>query len=203
MDNLYAPPAADLDELVDIGTDAPLQYAGFWRRFAAALVDALIFLPVFLVVWVLGSHYRLFLLYWLVPSLAISLGYHVYLVVRYGGTPGQRLMGVKIVLCDGAAVTPKAAMLRISIEFGLGVLLQLAWVCAALRMPDGLFHALEASVREQRLAALVPVWHRPVSLLSAIWEWSEFVVLLFNQKRRGLQDFMAGTVVIRYKINTR
>jgi uncharacterized RDD family membrane protein YckC len=198
MENLYAPPVSNLNESADIGPDASLQYAGFWRRLLAALVDCLVFLPLLLIVFVLGSHYRLFLLYWAVPSLAISLGYRVYLVYRYGGTPGQRLMGVKIALCDEAAVTPKAAMLRFSVEFCLGALLQLAWIIAVLRMPNDLFHALEASVREQRLAALLPGWYRLAHSLSLIWAMSEFVVMLTNRKRRGLQDFLAGTVVIRY-----
>lgn len=198
MDNPYLPPAADLNESVDIGPDAPLQYAGFWRRFLARLIDILMFLPLVLIGIVFNSHYRLFFVYWVALCQVMNLSYYVYLVSRNGGTPGQRLLGVKIALCDGAAVTPKAAMLRYSVEFGLGLLVQLGWICAQLSMPDEVFHSLQTSVREERLAAMLPVWHGPIRMISGIWWVSEFVILLCNPKRRALQDFMAGTVVIRH-----
>ena len=30
-----------------------------------------------------------------------------------------------------------------------------------------------------------------------LWIYGEFIFLLFNKKRRGQQDFMAGTVVVK------
>ena len=32
--------------------------------------------------------------------------------------------------------------------------------------------------------------------MQQIWIWSEFVVLLFNRRKRAIHDFIAGTVVI-------
>jgi len=44
---------------------------------------------------------------------------------------------------------------------------------------------------------LFPAWYSLVSTLSQVWWWSEFIVLLFNKRKRAIHDFMAGTVVIK------
>ena len=76
-------------------------YAGFWRRFGAFWLDFFVFLPIAgLLLW--GSQrYRLFNLYFLLPNGIIGLFYSVYLVRRYGGTPGKLLAGLRIRRLDG------------------------------------------------------------------------------------------------------
>ncbi len=73
-----------------------LRYAGFGRRLASLLLDIIIMAPlVGLVFW--GSSYsRLFWLYAFVPNILFGLYYYVYLVQRYGGTPGKLLAGIRI-----------------------------------------------------------------------------------------------------------
>ena len=49
------------------------------------------------------------------------------------------------------------------------------------------------------LPEVAPSWNRPLSWAANIWFWSELLVLLTNQQRRALHDFLAGTVVIHAK----
>ena len=35
-----------------------------------------------------------------------------------------------------------------------------------------------------------------IPIVGFLWTWSELIVMLFNQRRRALHDFIAGTVVI-------
>jgi uncharacterized RDD family membrane protein YckC len=35
-----------------------------------------------------------------------------------------------------------------------------------------------------------------VAVLGEVWMWSELVVLLLNEKRRAIHDYIAGTVVV-------
>lgn len=56
------------------------------------------------------------------------------------------------------------------------------------------FAASKASARNLEL--LSPNWYHPLIIAAGIWVCSEFFVLLTNEKRRALHDFMTGTVVI-------
>lgn len=66
-----------------------LIYVGFWRRLAANFLDACCFIP-------LAGTSRMFYVYWFLPGALIGWLFSVNLVVRYGGTPGKRLLGIKI-----------------------------------------------------------------------------------------------------------
>ena len=56
--------------------------------------------------------------------------------------------------------------------------------------------SLDWTGREEYASSLVPAWYGNVEFLGELWLWSEVVVLLFNQHKRALHDFIAGTVVI-------
>ncbi|WP_233080718.1 RDD family protein [Rheinheimera soli] len=86
-----------------------MQYAGFWRRFGAFWLDALFMVPVMaLTVWG-NEQARLFQLYWLLPGLAFGLWFNLYLVKKYGGTPGKLLLDIKITKIDGSDLGYKEA----------------------------------------------------------------------------------------------
>ena len=71
-----------------------MEYAGFWRRFGAHWFDVVILIPLISIVMWGGEQSRLFQLYYLVPGLLFGLFFHVYLVKRYGGTPGKLLLKI-------------------------------------------------------------------------------------------------------------
>ena len=173
-----------------------LLYAGFWRRFGAFWLDALFLLPLMLVVFWANSRFRMFQTYYLLPGLAFSAFYGVYLVKRFGGTPGKLVAGLRITKLDGSAIGYREAILRAGPDYLLSLVSSLALAVAASRMNDSEYLSLTFIERSQRLKALAPGWHQPVQLLLTIWIWSEFVVLLTNKKKRALHDFIAGTVVI-------
>lgn len=172
-------------------------YAGFWRRFGAYWIDVIVWLPLTFLSFFLNEKARLFQVYWLIPSALIGLWFHVYLVGRYGGTPGKLAMKIRIAMTDGSPVTFTAAAIRYSVLCVLGLLLGVALAMAALAMSDAEYFSLGFMQRSQRLVALAPPWYGTVNLLLQIWIWGEFVTLLFNKKRRAVHDFLAGTVVVR------
>lgn len=195
-DNPFSPPTTRVEDIDRDLSSGALRYAGFWRRFGAYWVDLLIFLPLTgLVLW-MGEKSRLFQLYYFVPGLLIGLFFHVYLVKRYGGTPGKILLNMRIVRLDGTSVRYREALIRYSVLFVLMVLTSVASVAGTLSMSDTEYLSLGFQARSLRLAQLAPQWFMPVNILLNIWIWSEFVVMLTNKRRRALHDFMAGTVVI-------
>jgi uncharacterized RDD family membrane protein YckC len=174
-----------------------LQYAGFWRRFGAFWIDALILLPLSGVAYFFGEMTRMFYVYWLVPGLLIGLWFHVHLVARYGGTPGKLLLKTRIAMVDGAPVTVKAAVLRYAVLFVLSVFSSVALTMSSLAMTDAQYFSLGYFARSQRLVETAPSWYVGVNVLLQVWIWGEFVTMLFNKKRRAVHDFIAGTVVVR------
>ena len=174
-----------------------IQYGGFWRRFAALLLDGLVLVPVSVPDVLLSHRYRLFSVYYLVPRALFGLFYGVYLVRRYGGTPGKLIMSLRIRRVSGEAVGYREAFLRYAPEFLFSLLLSIALIMPTLQMTDAQYHALSFAERSKRLFDLAPGWFRPVWILQQVWMWGEFIVLLTNRKRRALHDFIAGTVVVR------
>ena len=173
-----------------------LTYAGFWIRLGAYLLDLLILLPWFGVLYFLFGKTRMFELYMFVPDLLFSLWFGVYLVVAYGGTPGKMILGLSIAMTDGTPVTSRAAMLRYSVGFVFYVLSSFSLILAAWQMTDAEYFSYPPTTRLRQLRILASPWYYVLEGFQTIWALSEFVTMLFNKKRRAVHDYMAGTVVI-------
>src|SRR5262249_19187078 len=121
----------------------------------------------------------------------------MYLVARFGGTPGKLLVGLRITELDGRPVTTRAAIIRHLPDLILYALITIAFCIPLLALSDDQYVAVAADLRERTryLRANAPSWYRPVDIIYTVW--GELLVLLTNRKRRALHDFLAGTVVIR------
>lgn len=173
-------------------------YAGFWPRFAALLLDLLVMSPLFILVWWGQQHFRLFDVYYFIPGTFFSLWYGVYLVRCYGGTPGKRLMKLRVVKVDGESVTYREALLRYLPEWVMGIGISLAGIVAVLSLTDTQYFAATTFIeRSQVVVGALPSWNGPVTIALDVWVWGEFLVMLTNKKRRAIHDFIAGTVVVK------
>src|SRR5580698_5657500 len=99
--------------------DSDLLYVGFWKRLAAYALDFAIFLP-----YGIGVRHLIYSnKYALLGNFAVTsifgLVFWVYLVKRFGGSPGKLLMRIKIVKIDGGAVGYREAILRYLVLFTL------------------------------------------------------------------------------------
>jgi uncharacterized RDD family membrane protein YckC len=174
----------------------PIRYGGFWRRLGALLLDVLIQLPITAVFLWGRTQSRLFSVYAWAPLMIFAVFYNVYLVRRYGGTPGKLIAGVRIRKVDGSVIGYAEAVLRFLPEFLISLFSNIALLAPLFDMTDSAYLSLSFLEREQRLVQLASWWYRPASITGQIWMWSEFIVLLTNRKRRALHDFIAGTIVV-------
>lgn len=174
-----------------------LLYAGFWRRFLAYWIDIAVLSPLMGLGYLAGGQTRMFHAYGLVPGMVFGWFFHVYLVKRYGGTPGKLLLKMRIALVDGSPVTTRAAVIRYSVLFLLSALSSVALVMSTLSMTDELYFSLGYMDRARKMVELAPPWYLPLNVLLQAWVWGEFVTMLFNKRRRAVHDYMAGTVVVR------
>lgn len=173
-----------------------LRYAGLWPRLGALLLDFIILLPITTLTFWGSSAFRLFDLYYLIPGTVFGLFYSVYLVRRYGGTPGKLIIGIRIRKLNGEPVGYREAFLRYSVDFILCMLMSVALIFPLFHMSDAQYHSLSFMQRYQRMVELAPSWYKPLQWIQTAWVWGELVVLLTNRKRRAIHDFIAGTVVV-------
>lgn len=111
-----------------------LNYAGFWIRLAAYLMDAIVLMPlsllinIFLLPMVLSTppdqNFGLQILFQFFGFL-LNAAYKIFFNGKYGATPGKMIAGLKIVRADGSPIGYGLATLRMLAEivsaFTLGI----------------------------------------------------------------------------------
>lgn len=174
-------------------------YAGFWRRLFSAVIDALIIFPVLVLLHLFQSaSLSIAAVATVVSSVAIAF-YTVYFHYRFGATLGKMAAGIRVTRPNGSAIDFKQALLRSSVDIAFAVVVLSAQLIAISRADAATYLGAGWMERATYLLPLMPAWFAAAHIASNIWYWSEFLVLLFNQRRRAIHDFIAGTVVIRSK----
>lgn len=170
-------------------------YAGFWKRFGAAIVDMVVFIP-FMLIFNLQAISLAAAMLTAVVWYALYYAYVVYFHYRFGATLGKMATGIRVTLPNGGRIGLTQALLRSSVDISFGILTVVAQVIAISNADAGQYLSAGWLERSTYLIPLLPVWYGIVNMGSTAWYWSEFVVLLFNRRKRSLHDFIAGTVVI-------
>lgn len=197
MHNPYQAPVADLStEISPLAEDTP-QPAGFWRRVGAHAIDTLVMSPIIGFTFWASSLSRFFYAIWIVPSILIAVFYTMYLVRRYGGTPGKLAMKLRVQMADGSPVSVKAVALRAGVMLALGLATTVGHAMAGLSMDDASYLSMGFMARSAALTAAGPGWLGFATILMQVWIWGSLVVLLVNKRRRAVHDFLAGTVLVR------
>jgi len=129
-------------------------------------------------------------------SFALFSAYNIYCHGRYGKTLGKYSMGIGLVQVDGERISWRQAWLRSSVDIGFGILSVVVECIALWNITDTQFYNSTWLERAEYMAEQTPAWSNWIMISAQIWIWSEVVVMLFNEKRRALHDFIAGTVVV-------
>lgn len=174
-----------------------MKYAGFWKRFVAAWVDVLVFLPLTVpVIWLSGLT-RSTAIFSEVTMAALAWYYTLWFHARRGQTIGKMVAKIEVRRVNGEPIGWHEAFLRCSVDGGLSALGVLGSVIAISGMSDHDFAALSWEDREAHIRAAMPLALAWVHWALMIWGWGELLTLLSNKERRALHDFIAGTVVVQ------
>ena len=174
-----------------------MTYASFWRRAGALIADVLLLsAPFFLLNRVVFPISPLAAGALIIFGNLLGLLYTILLHGARGQTLGKMLTGIKIVTLDGNDIGYYRAVLRDSVNICL-IAINIVAVVIMLSSWGGVdWHSL--GIREQmRILAERRPLYGPWTAAYTVWMWSEIIVMLFNEKRRALHDFIAGTVVVR------
>ena len=177
-------------------------YAGFWQRLGAGIIDALIYAPIF---WLLTLLYQSSI-NWLLLALFISTFfytiYNVFFHYKFGATPGKLALGIRVTQPNGSKITLKQAFLRSSVDLYLAILFMITELIALSTMNINYFNALpqQYGVRSDYIYSYIPNGFQILEYINYIWVSSEVISVLFNERKRALHDFIAGTVVINKEL---
>ncbi len=165
-----------------------------WRRLLATILDQVIFSPlaVFLVP-ILETSIR-----WQSPAplFGLSIAWTwatLWMIVRFQGTPGKRLMGLRILRVDGTRVGWLDAINRQLLYIVLQALaiLQHATVLTGVS-PDSTLESYLGSIASQNPGSWA--WADNVGLAVL---WGSMMLILLRPDRRAIYDLWSGTVVLR------
>jgi len=189
MDNNFEEKVKSIDNI----------YAGFWIRLASLLLDVVFFLPVPYIFIFINSFGKNVYFYTLLPHIIFGLWYNVYLVKKYGGTPGKLVVGIKIFKLNTEPVNWREAILRYSVSFGLAIFGSIVMIIAILKIDETHFDSLLWWKTYYYMESLSPILFKVHFYTYYIWIFSELIVLLTNKKKRGIQDYIAKTVIVKTK----
>ena len=171
-------------------------YASRRQRIAAALIDSIIVAPIAIVTGLVFLYLpTLFVVAGLYLCMVPTL-YWVVFTVRSGQTLGKRWMGLKVTRPNGQLLSYRAAFLREIASLVNGLIfwfqgLYLVGMMKRLNLPSlGLEKALELSAELPRSG---------LDFLSNAIFWFVWISLactFLNEKKRTLEDFVAGSVVV-------
>ena len=178
------------------------EYVGFWKRVSATFIDGLCLAPV--------GYLCLDFLYWSIEhkAFAMQIAYSIvffyfwsiFLVTRFGGTPGKLLLGIRVVDKDGNNLSRFSALKRIT----FAIIVQIPHLIA-LKVTMDQFPGFngEPSFLKMGEAMLTHGGEWPViaKYIGFIF-YIDVLAVVLNKKKRALHDFLAESFVVSKRSKT-
>jgi uncharacterized RDD family membrane protein YckC len=172
-------------------------YAGFGPRLAAALLDGLLLLPVYIISRYFGTYGVTYQLSLILPYILLIIWLEVFMVKKYGGSPGKLMVNIKIIKLNGSNLGWREAMIRFSVSFFLLIFNSALTALALMAADADHYESLKWKEQHIYLTTLYPIHFLTMKISNNIWTYGELIFLLTNKKKRAIHDFMAGTVVVK------
>jgi uncharacterized RDD family membrane protein YckC len=175
------------------------EYAGAGVRISAGLLDYLILLPIVFLLMYLESLIKNMYYAMLLPNMALFLWFNIFLVKKYGGTPGKIFMKIKIVKTDESDITYKEAFMRSLIAIITNLGLTVVSIMAISKMDIQQFESVIWYKQNQYFTSYYPIFNLWREGILIAYIFVDLIIFLSNKKYRTIEDFIANTVVVRNK----
>jgi uncharacterized RDD family membrane protein YckC len=162
-----------------------LKYHTGVKRLGAAIIDSIIFTPLlFADLWVLNQTDNVWIVFaWTVFNASLYYLYSIFFHYKFGRTVGKWIVGIKVVdLSETKLLSLKQSFLRDS----LYVILQLL----------GFVYFLYRVAQTGDIDIIIMDYRNFIDYSFLGWMALELLSMLTNEKRRAIQDQLAGSVVI-------
>jgi uncharacterized RDD family membrane protein YckC len=162
-----------------------LKYHTGVKRLGAAIIDSIIFTPLlFADLWVLNQTDNVWIVFaWTVFNASLYYLYSIFFHYKFGRTVGKWIVGIKVVdLSETKLLSLKQSFLRDSFY----VILQLL----------GFVYFLYRVAQTGDIDIIIMDYRNFIDYSFLGWMALELLSMLTNEKRRAIQDQLAGSVVI-------
>ena len=174
-------------------------YAGFWTRFASIILDLLIMLPFILSINYINGLSKSIIYLTSLGNLGLIYFFHVFCVIKYGGSPGKLIVGIQIINKNGQKANSYNAWMRHLVPLIHSISIMFITFLAIKNIPDNIYTQVDFMSRAQLILQQNPTLFKIFNIIIKFWIWSEVVILLLNKRKRALHDFIGETVVIKKK----
>jgi len=172
------------------------EYAGFWKRAGAAIIDgiiALILFPLtnFLFVYSFNNKTIMPLL---VYNSILFFIIQYYSIAKYGGTPGHLIVQLRTIDKSGNYLDYEHAFLR--------SLTYLPYTISYLLQINHSINTAPSNINIQSILDITPVLDKYGGIYTASVTLFSLLIIfdigtvLFNKKKRAIHDFIAGSYVV-------
>lgn len=171
-------------------------FATFWKRVLAALIDgaiSIIFMPIslWLLNWELNNGNILPGTVWAIANIVVFM----WIVKRFGGTPGKLLIGLRIVDAGGKFLNWERVTRRIIFPSLILFILARLQIWKTINTFSG--NITELPLLE--ISRVISDYGEPFSSLVLYFAYAIYLdvgAILFNKQKRAIHDFIAGSYVI-------
>ncbi|MBC7749705.1 MAG: RDD family protein [Methylotenera sp.] len=171
-------------------------YGTFGGRLGALFLDWIFLSPIVIAVAIFNSMQLSNYYYTFIFSQLVILSYFTYLPVRYGATPGKRILGMTILKIDGSAISYRESFLKFFPQLVIG-LLMFALQCYVISLTDEeIFNSLSWVKQSKYLQSQLPFHYLIVMVMGNGFNFANLLVFLLNERKRSIGDCVAGTVVV-------
>lgn len=165
------------------------EYAGFWIRVLAAIIDSLVLIP-FTVLYLLVL-FGINNLALTLAGLVLSACYKPFMEYKYGATLGKMAVGIRLISEDGEAITLNQSLFRY-IPWAIGnvisiITFSLLYAAPGLESADG-FMEITQIMAEQG--------NNSLSSISSLVMFIAGLSVAFDAKKQGVHDRFAKTFCI-------
>lgn len=176
--------------------DESLKTASIRARLAAILIDLLILSPLPAISLYIHAYDQWSFLIWAVFEQAIYTIFYVYLVSRYGGTPGKRWINLRIVNVKNKPIDLAHAFMRYLFLFIASVGVILIEYLERCSISHESFEKLLWYERILNENMRSPEIGNELLLVSFLVVLADNMLMIFNSQRRTLHDYLAKTRVV-------
>ena len=179
-------------------------YAGILIRILSGLIDFLVFVIIQSIVFlILLIVQKIPKNYWIIYELIVPLYYFIYNITipqYFGGTLGKILLKIKILKTNYQKIGFKESFLRYLFDLLWYLYISIVNIVIVINTPDELYNEFKtfsewvnySNSNEPKITIILLI-------AINIWIFSEYLVLLLNKRKRGLQDYLAGTIIVNEK----
>lgn len=174
----------------NFGFKEEIQYAGFWIRVGAGIIDLLVMIPIFVLSYFNQFNMKSIVLLYVIT--AISVLYKPLMEFKFGATLGKMACKLKVVNYEMNNITIDQAFTRY-IPWGISVVFQLMLGTSLYRSPS--FAYADTYMEIQAITQ-----DSPLNMVSGIYSLIFLVLicwLIFDKKNQGVHDKMAKTYCIK------